>query len=365
MSTKPLLSYKKNLNDTLSRLSDLYQGRCEGKIYARMNVISSFQRDYLRNNPPGECSYPDPYERIRVWDEYLKERQDIEDDSMPACYPSEFDQGLYAALVGGEIRFLQNEDAIWISSMVKPFLDDLRCVQNMKLDPEHPWFKTYRKQLRIFREHAQGKFGISHFILIDSFNFLYELRGATQAYLDAEENPHLVQTVIDFAYKLNVWVMDTFFEEIPLFEGGTFSNFGQWIPGRVVSESVDPFHITSVDYFLRWGKEPVERIFSYFDGGLIHLHSNGRHLLESVAQLKGIKGIFMADDVWNPPSISLLADFHPLRGSIPLLIPSTYQDFLSALQNHSLVGNTFYIVDNVPSVSVANRLMEKVRDYSI
>lgn len=365
MSEKSFLSYKRNLNDTLCRLKDFYEGKGEAKIYAQMNVISSFQNEYLLNNPPGERSYPDPSERIKIWDNYLKERRAIEDDSMPVCYLSEFDQGLYAGLVGGEIRFLQNEDTIWISSMVKPFLEDLTSFQSMKLNPEHPWFKKYRQQLRIFYEYAKGKFGVGHFILIDSFNFLYELRGATKAYLDAEESPQMVKDIIDFAYKLNVWVMDTFFEEIPLFEGGTFSNFGQWIPGRVVSESVDPFHMTSVDYFLKWGKEPVESIFSHFDGGLIHLHSNGRHLLESIAQLNGIRAVLMANDVWNPPSITLLNKFDFQRGSVPLIIPTSYQDFKNSLDDHSLIGNAFYIVDNVPSNLVANQLMEKVRSYSI
>ncbi len=365
LSNKQFLAYKKNLNDTLNRLNEFYGGRGEGKIYAQMNVFSTFQKEYLSKNPPGERSYPDPNERIRVWDEFLKERQDIEDDSMPVCYLSEFDQGLYAGLVGGEIRFLQNEDTIWISSMVKPFFDDLRLIKDMKLDPGHIWYKNFQQQLRVFRDYARGKFGIGHFILIDSFNFLYELRGATRAYLDAEENPDLVKTVIDFAYQLNVWVMETFFEEISLFKGGTFSNFGQWIPGRVVSESVDPFHMTSVDYFLKWGKEPIEKIFSYFDGGLIHLHSNGRHLLKSVANLKGIKAILMANDIWNPPSITLLNEFNTLRDSVPLIVPTTYQDFINSLREHSLIGNAFYIIDEVPDILVANRLMEEVRNYRI
>ena len=53
--------------------------------------------------------------------------------------------------------------------------------------------------------------------------------------------------------------------------GGTLSNFAQWIPGRIVSESVDPFHMTSVAYFETWGREPAERILSRFDGGVVRV----------------------------------------------------------------------------------------------
>ncbi len=70
----------------------------------------------------------------------------------------------------------------------------------------------------------------------------------------------------------------------------------QWIPGRIVSESVDPFHMTSVDCLQEWGRGPVERIFRRFDGGVLHIHGNGRHLLPAVAEFEGLKAIFLGDD---------------------------------------------------------------------
>ena len=87
----------------------------------------------------------------------------------------------------------------------------------------------------------------------------------------------MVRRAIDFGFDLNVRVQRAFFDAVPLFEGGTFSNFAQWIPGRIVSESLDPYHMTSVAYFERWGREPAERILAAFDGGVIHIHGNGRH----------------------------------------------------------------------------------------
>ena len=77
---------------------------------------------------------------------------------------------------------------------------------------------------------------------------------------------------------------------VPLLEGGTFSNFGQWIPGRIVSESLDPYHMTSVAYFEKWGREPAERILGAFDGGVIHIHGNGRHLFQATSTHHGAEG---------------------------------------------------------------------------
>ena len=93
----------------------------------------------------------------------------------------------------------------------------------------------------------------------------------------------------------------------------------EWIPGRIVSESVDPFHMTSIDYFEKWGREPVERILAAFDGGVLHIHGNGRHLLEAVSTLRGLKAVFLADDLHFPPAFSVLGKLRrrlgrPARG---------------------------------------------------
>lgn len=91
-------------------------------------------------------------------------------------------------------------------------------------------------------------------------------------------------------------VQDTFFDIVPRINGGTCSKRAQWIPGRIVDESLDPFHMTSVDYFKNWGREPVERIFEKYDGGIVHLHGNGNHLLNSVSTIKGLKAILLHDE---------------------------------------------------------------------
>ena len=362
-SNESNLIFKKNSSKTYQRLAELYNRQGINKIYAQMNIPSSTLIRYRESIPPGEVDSPRTEESIDFWVKFFEERKNIEDDSMPCCYLSEFDQGLYAGLVGGKIKYISFSYDGLISSMVKPFIKDLSSVMNLKFNPENQLFKEYIDKLGFFAEKARGNFGISHFILIDSLNFLFELRGATQSYLDAIENPELVRMVIDFAYRLNLQVQETFFQEIGQVNRGTFSTHVQWIEGKVISESVDPFHLTSVDFFEEWGKEPVERIFSHFDGGVIHLHSNGRHLLEKVSQLKGIKAIRLVDEPGNPPTISLLDTLHPKRDTVPLVISVPHPTFVSLLNENRLLGNVFYMVDDVPDVYTANVLMEKVRSY--
>jgi hypothetical protein len=63
------------------------------------------------------------------------------------------------------------------------------------------------------------------------------------------------------------------------------------MPGRIVSESLGPFHMTSVAYFEKWGREPAERILGTFDGGVIHIHGNGRKPEEKRTRARQLTGL--------------------------------------------------------------------------
>ena len=359
------LAYKPHLDDVLARLGLLYERQAQDRILATMQVPSAALSAFARQYPGTSCEYPAPESRILFWDALLRERAALEDDSVPSVYLSEFDQGLYAGVLGGQVEFMCHPENGWISSMVKPLLSDWSEFDALHIDLNHPWFRRYRHQLAIFRQHAQGKFGISHFILIDGLNFVFELLGATRTYLSLLEQPDRVRRAIAFAYELNVLIQDTFFESVSAESGGTYSNMVQWLPGRVISESVDPFHMTSVAYFETWGREPVQRMFQHYDGGVLHLHGNGRHLLEAVCTLKGLRAIYMGDDKDFAPAFDILPALRARAGDTPLVVSVDLARFEQGLHAHTLSGEVLYQVQGVPTVATANRLMEQVRAYRL
>ena len=279
------------------------------------------------------------------------------------CYPTEMDQGLYGGLLGGDVRFVCDPATGWISSMVPPLLDDWASLDRLSFAPDSPWAQRYLRQLDVFTAGARGRFGISHFILINGLNLVFELVGATNTYLALLDQPEMVERALDLAFRLNLWVQKAFFERVPLLEGGTCSNMVQWMPGRILSESVDPFHMASAKVFERWGRHTLERIFAEFDGGVTHIHGNGRHLLEAVSTVQGLKALYLGDDKGFPPAFSILPDIRRRVGDLPLVVGVEYADFLPALQSHRLLGGVFYRVSNVPDADAANRSMEQVRVY--
>ena len=359
------LAYKPGLEETLRRLRLLHGRQGMDRIFATFAVPSETLERFAAAHEEGFCAYPEPAERVAFWDGFLGEHVGVEDDSVPCAYLSEFDQGLYGGLVGGEVQFMCHPENGWISSMVAPLLQDWAEFDRLRFDRDHPWFRRFVEQLRVFVSGAAGRFGISHFILIDSLNFAFELVGASRTYVSLFEAPDRVHRAIDFAFDLNLAVQETFFAEVPLLAGGTVSNKAQWVPGRVISESVDPFHMTSVEYFEAWGREPVERIFARFDGGVLHLHGNGRHLLEAVCAVPGLRAVYFGEDRGFAPSIEILDQLRQRAGDMPLVAGVDFATFAEKLTKHQLPGGVLYRVEEAPDVDAANRCMEEVRAYRV
>lgn len=202
------------------------------------------------------------------------------------------------------------------------------------------WYKRFTQQMNIFVNKTAGNFGVSNLIVLDGFNLIFDLIGATNTYLVALEKLGLVRKVIDFAYNLNVQVHNDFFKYVPLYYNVACSIEATWLSGRIITGSVDSFHMTSAEYFEEWGSEPIKKQFSNF--GIIHIHSNGRHLLEAVSKIKCLKAINFLNERDFHPAFSVLSKIKKITKFIPIVINVDMEDFQKGLKNHNLEGGGFY-----------------------
>ncbi len=356
------LEYCPYLEETAARLKKWLDERAP-IVLASFQVPSKTLEEFRASHPAGPCEFPELEERAIFWDRYLSEKRAIFDDSVPSAYLSEMDQGLYGGMVGAKPHFIYDPETGWISSMVMPFMNEWAEFPHLRLDDDAEWFCLFKKQLAIFADGASGKFGLSHFILINGINFLFELFGATRAYVEMLEHPEQVRLVLDFAFELNKKVQAFFFENAPFVCGGTCSNMAQWLPGRIVSESVDPFHMASTACFDEWGRGVLERIFSEFDGGVVHIHGNGRHLLDAIRDVRGLKAVYLGDDRGYPLAFEVLPQLRRQLGDMPLVCSVPYESFRDALRNRELTGGVLYNVRQTPGEKEANTLMDAVRAY--
>ncbi len=361
------LEYCPHLAEALKRRRDLFEHRPQDRIFAAIHVDrpSPTLDEFNRTHPEGECGYSDPGERVAFWTRLLREGMGVQDDSVPSAYLNEWDMGLTGALLGGKMRFYCHPWGRY-SSNVAPFLNDWSEFDALKFDPRHPWFRKYLEHMRIFAAGAKGKFGIAPPCLINHLHLLFEMFGASRTYLELYDNPRRVRQAVDLAHELCRKIMDSFFENVPLVDGGTCLFWNEWVPGRIVMESVDAFHMTSVKCFEEWGRAAIERTFAAFDGGVLHIHGNGRHLLKAVSSIRGLKLIDLADDQPGvTPAFDMLPEIRAATGDVPLIVHAEFGGFCKALEAGRLAGGILYSVAGAPDADSANRCMEKVRAYSV
>jgi hypothetical protein len=357
------LAFKRNAMATAQRLRMLWDRQSLDCTFAHMMVCTQTLRKFAETHVDGPTIYPDPCERIRFWESSLSETRDLEDDWLPIAYLSEFDQGIVGGALGEDMRFMMHKDIGWISSMCAPVMDNLADCNLLRIDPEASAIKLMDEQVRIFSDCARGKFGVAPFIIIDGMNFVAEMRGMTQAFEDVIDNPEAVVRMMDFALEFNAFLQERVRGMTDGFMGGSFVNMGSWCPGNPVLFSVDAYHMASPDFYYQWGVPHLQMMLDRFGGGLLHLHSNGWHLLPHVVKLRHLKCIYFADEKWNPRAYDQLPKLHKQAAGTPLIISCQYGEFERDLDASRLPGNVLYDVQNVPSVEQGNRLMEKVRAY--
>ena len=373
-----VLAYKKNAKEAAERLSLLWSRKAQDKIFAHMSVPTKTLTEFAANNVDGTTTYPDPKERIKFWDSYLSEMADLEDDSLPIAYLSEFDQGVYAGALGAPMSYMMHKNVGWVSSMCPPILDDLAHLDEfiakhvgflpgndgpVRLPALPGTIKLMDEQVKIFADGARGKFGIAPFIVIDSMNFVSELRGATSSFEDTFDYPEQTKRLMDFAYDLNVFIQSRVQQATDTFMGGSFVNMGTWAPGNPILFSVDAYHLARPDFYYEWGEPHLQRLLDHFGGGLLHIHSNGRHLIEHVNSLRGLVCIYLLNEDWSIRAYDELDRMKSLAGDVPILIDCRADEFERDMDAGKLPGNVLYKVTNLPSTNEANRLMGKVRKY--
>jgi hypothetical protein len=197
----------------------------------------------------------------------------------------------------------------------------------------------------------------------DSLNFAENVYGSG-VFLEIYDHPRELLELFDFAYELNVRLIEMQRVHIRRHGSGYFDLHEEWLPGDCVWLSVDAWGHCSAEVFRKLGKAHLQKIVDRFGSGWLHMHNTHLHLLEEVVTIRGLVGIGILDDPNQTPCFGRLERIQAMTGDIPLQINCRKDDFLASLEGRTLPRNVMYWIDSgVESVEEANRIMERVRDY--
>jgi len=355
------MEYKRNFDHALARLKDFSARKMEDQILAALSVPNTKPSATAIEFEEGEVSYPDPDFLFDLTDAELASNADVEDDCIPYTCLNMFDQGIYAAGLGGAIRFLQGKTG-HVSSMSEPLVSSIEEAATLTFDPNNEWLQEFRQVAKRWAERAHGKFAMAALVTIDALNFIAEVRGATEALMDLMLKRDICERIMTFALDYNVAIAQMQHEVFEHFDGGSALFRGIWGPGHGVFSSVDAYHLCSSDIFEEAGREYVQELYDRTGHSILHVHGNGWHLLDHVRSLKNLAAITLMQDLKGERPFDHIVDLKKRVGDVPLCVGCTWTELCDGLKHHTLPGGVRYGAA-APSIEEANRAMKEVRAY--
>jgi hypothetical protein len=347
--------YKKNLDEVISRNRKLWNREATGKILAKIDLgEASTMRMWEQALAPGIC--PDYRRMFDVFLRDFQRREHLLDDAMPTARPNIGDYG-FGAYVGAEVIFGEG------GAYARPFLSSMKDVGALRFDPENPWVRFLDESTRYFAEQSEGLCATSIIETTDSLNFAENVFGSG-VFLEIYDHPRELLDLFDFAYEMNIRLIELQRKHIRKLGGGYFDLHEEWLPGDCVWLSVDAWGQCSAQDFRRLGKHHLQKMIDHFGSGWLHMHNSHLHLLEEVVTVKGLLGIGILDDPRQVPCFERLPAIRETTGDIPLQINCRKQPFLASMDQGTLPRNVMYWIDSgVESVEEGNAIMERVYEY--
>ena len=347
------MRYKKNLDEVISRNRKFWTREATDMILAKIDVEQGqTMRMWERALAPGVC--PDYRKMFEVFREDFQRREHLLDDAIPAARPNIGDYG-FGAYAGAEVIFGQG------GAYAKPFLSDLGRVKDLRFDPANRWVRFLEEATRWFAEQSDGLCATSIIETCDGLNFAENVAGSG-VFLEIYDHPRELLELFDFAFDLNVRLVELQRAHIRRHGGGYVDLHEEWLPGDCVWLSVDAWGNCGPEAFRRLGRGHLQKMIDRFGAGWLHMHNTHLHLLEDVVTLRGLVGIGILDDPRQPTTFGQLQRIRQVTGSIPLQVNCRKEEFLTALEDGSLPRGVMYWIDSgVQSVEEANRIMERVR----
>lgn len=242
-------------------------------------------------------------ENLRELDEEYEAWQGAMGDALWSAFPI-WAFPWHLAMAGCPVY--RDEDNIWSL----PAIASWDQLENLRFDPENPWFQRLAEFTRATVAHGAGRYpaGVGPFLLSPP-DMLMQVRGQERLAVDLYDSPDKVLELGRRCVDLACAAMDATFALVPRYAGGyagTSRYF--WAPDKMVEAAEDVSFMMSPALHARF-VVPLHRATGQrFPYHMVHLHS---------AQLHTVPNLLEVDEVH---AIEITPDFgEDLRPRIPLL----------------------------------------------
>jgi hypothetical protein len=286
------------------------------------------------------------------------------DDSLLSVIPIvEFEGAIETLMLGGQARYVGTRLHTW-GEPVKPLIEDYDLFNWELPEERNEWLQRYLAAYRYMVRRGPNGFALNWSAEMLAMNLAVQLRGAERAYLDMYDEPENLQRLLDYSYDLHLYLFGRVQEIVAAHNATLYGDhpLAQYRVDRQPNQSVDAYSVCRRGVLRQFGATQLARFMQTVGGGNLHIHQNGRHIIEEIAEIPGWREVRFTDGGNWEKTFDLRWEMRRRMKDIPIVIRCEEQEFLQALASRDLPGNTRYVL-STRSLEHAKRLMDQVRAY--
>ncbi len=247
------------------------------------------------------------------------------------------------------------------SMWAEPCLVDWSTLNEIRFDPENPWFL---KLLELTEETAQyfaGEIPVGPPLLRGPADIAAAIRGNATFCMDLLDNPDRVSELLNICTAAYIELTQALLAKCPKWFNGFVEPIRHvWAPGRTVETQVDVSSLISPAHYRKAIKSYDAEVLKAFDFIYIHLHGSSRHILDEVLSIEPLAAIEFSLDVGGPSVLEFHDEIQKILEHKPLILQGVFsaEDLLWLCKTFPSEG--FYIFIVVDSLEQGNKLLNEV-----
>ncbi len=284
----------------------------------------------------------------------LFERAEMPDDMAPAIVAG---GGVYftGAIFGAPIQVTAD------MLTCEPIIRDWAEAKDIRYDPQNPWVQRALGLARQLVARSGGRYAVTPGLIEGPSDICAALRGITQLAEDIYAHPDEVRRLA--AIGAEAWSAYTaaMHAIVPLYDGGTVTQWNVWAPGRAAAFQEDFCTVISPRQYREFFKPLDRELARRVDVFWVHVHAGEIHLVDELLTMDEVRGVQIVNDgVASPPLQKVLPVMQRVQQRGRCLIvrkysPAELETILPHLSPRRLAIDTF-----CPSVPQAEDFLRRL-----
>jgi hypothetical protein len=221
-------------------------------------------------------------------------------------------------VIGGESVWTQQPDRT------------LKEVMDLQVAPDNPWLNKLSEFTRTLTDQNVGRMPLHHTLMRGPADMVSAITSHARLCLSIYDDPHRLGALLEKCVPIWEKVYKAQQDSIPSWHGGYVNAYGVWAPGICLLTQEDASVLLSVRHYQEFLLRCDQRIFELADYPVIHVHSGGLHIIDTLLEQDKLAAIQVSMDGTAKPTIpQMIPILAKILACKPLVVrgPCSLQEF--------------------------------------